>query len=594
MKKNSLAIIIPFYKIDFFEKTLSSLAQQTDQRFQVYIGDDASPVPPTELLEKYQGKFSFTYKRFKDNLGSVSLVKQWERCIAMMQKEEWFMILGDDDVLGENVVETFYKNLPEIEKTAHVVRCSSVLINEKDEPISQEYHHPQLENAIESYCKKLIGESRSSLSEYIFRKESYNTFGFKDYALAWTTDDRAVIDFSQNKPIFSINALVKVRMSDQNITGKKDNLQPKILARLQSTKAILQDFSRQLTVEQKKILFSVYENQLYRLETVNFSDALFLFKKSWQIFGLRYFVNQLKSVLIKKYFKGNIEFLNFSVRTKKLRKNIYPLKVKSIEATLEEITTHKKSISRYGDGEFRLILPNENLKFQEENQLLTERLKEVLTSHLENHLVAIPESFHSVKAFKLNVKYWWIDFINKFGNQLSRYLSKEKTYGNAFISRFYLDYENKSQVEKTIKNLKKIWQNRDVLIIEGEFSRLGIGNDLFDEVSSLQRLICPSKNAFSHYDEIVEKAKELGKDKLVLIALGPTATVLSYDLARDGFWAIDIGHVDIEYSWYLEKAEYKIPVKYRWVNESTSQDSIDLPEHLRESYFNSIFYKIEE
>lgn len=590
----NLAIVIPYYKIDYFAETLESLAQQTDQRFQVYIGDDASPVPPTELLEKYQGKFNVTYKRFKDNLGSVSLVKQWERCIAMMQEEEWFMILGDDDVLGENVVETFYKNLPEIEKTAHVVRCSSVLINEKEEPISQEYHHSQLENAIESYCRKLRGESRSSLSEYIFRKESYNILGFKDYALAWTTDDRAVIDFSQNKPIFSINALVKVRMSDQNITGKKDNLQPKILARLQSTKEILEDYALQLTLEQKKILFSVYENQLYRVETVSFSDALFLFKKSWQLFGLKYFFNQLKSILIKKYFKGNIEFLNFYLRTKKLRKNVFPLKVKSLEETISEIINHKKSISRFGDGEFRLILPNENLKFQEENQLLTERLKQVLTSHLENHLVAIPESFHSVKAFKLNVKYFWIGFINKYGNQLSRYLSKEKTYGNAFISRFYLDYENKSQVEKTIKNLKKIWQNKDVLIIEGEFSRLGIGNDLFDEVSSLQRLICPSKNAFSHYTEILEKAKKLGKDKLVLIALGPTATVLSYDLARAGFWAIDIGHVDIEYSWYLEKAEYKIPVKYRLVNESTNQDSIDLPEHLRESYLNSIIYKIEE
>jgi len=65
---------------------------------------------------------------------------------------------------------------------------------------------------------------------------------------------------------------------------------------------------------------------------------------------------------------------------------------------------------------------------------------------------------------------------------------------------------------------------------------MGIGNDLFDGVSSLQRLICPSKNAFSHYTEILEKAKKLGKDKLVLIALGPTATVLSYDLARAGFW----------------------------------------------------------
>lgn len=589
-----LAIVIPYFKINFFEETLSSLAQQTDQRFQVYIGDDSSPIPPTELLEKYQGKFSFTYKRFKDNLGSISLAKQWERCIAMMQEEEWFMILGDDDVLGKNVVETFHKNLPEIEKTAHVVRCSSVLINEKDETISQEYHHPRLENAIESYCKKLIGESRSSLSEYIFRKESYNTFGFKDYALAWTTDDRAVIDFSQNKPVFSINALVKVRMSDQNITGKKDNLQPKILARLQSTKAILDDFSHQLTVEQKKILFSVYESQLYRVETVSFSDALFLFKKSWQLFGLKYFVNQLKSVLTKKYFKGNIEFLNFYLRTKKLRKNVFPLKVHSIEETISEIVNHKKSISRFGDGEFRLILPNENLKFQEENQLLTEKLKEVLTSNLENHLVAIPESFHSVKAFKLNVKYWWIDFINKFGNQLSPYFKNGKTYGNAFISRFYLDYENKSQVEKTIKNLKKIWDKKDILIVEGEFSRLGIGNDLFDGVSSLQRLIGPSKNAFSHYDEVVEKVKELGKDKLVLIALGPTATVLSYDLAYAGFWAVDIGHVDIEYSWYLEKAEYKIPVKYRLVNESTNQDSIDLPEHLRESYLNSIIYKISE
>ena len=298
-----LAIIIPFYKIDYFAETLESLAQQTDQRFQVYIGDDASPVPPTELIEKYQGKFNFTYKRFDDNLGSISLTKQWERCIAMMQEEEWFMILGDDDILGENVVETFYKNLPEIEKTAHVVRCSSVLINEKDEPISQEYHHSQLENAIESYCKKLRGESRSSLSEYIFRKESYNTFGFKDYALAWTTDDRAVIDLSQNKPIFSINALVKVRMSDQNITGKKDNLQPKILARLQSTKDILEDFSHTLSLEQRKILFSVYENQWYRAHTFDIIHLYTLLRYSFAIFGINYTLVQVKSVIFHVFIK---------------------------------------------------------------------------------------------------------------------------------------------------------------------------------------------------------------------------------------------------------------------------------------------------
>ncbi|MFT3918850.1 SP_1767 family glycosyltransferase [Cloacibacterium sp.] len=287
-------------------------------------------------------------------------------------------------------------------------------------------------------------------------------------------------------------------------------------------------------------------------------------------------------------------FYYWYIRTMPLRKQFFFPKVLGIEETISEIVNHKKSISRFGDGEFRLVLPNENLKFQEENQKLTERLKEVLTSNLENHIVAIPESFHSVKAFKLNVKYWWMNFMNKFGNQLSPYFNKKKKYGNAFISRFYLDYKDKRKVENTVTRLKKIWDKKDVLIVEGEFSRLGIGNDLFDNSTSLQRIICPSKNAFSRYNEILEQTKKLGENKLILIALGPTATILSYDLAQAGFWAVDIGHVDIEYMWYLENAEHKIPVKYRLVNESIGQTIIDLPENLEETYNRSIVYKISE
>lgn len=289
-----------------------------------------------------------------------------------------------------------------------------------------------------------------------------------------------------------------------------------------------------------------------------------------------------------------IYFFYWYFRTIPFRKKFFFPKVLGIEQTIFEIANHKKSISRFGDGEFRLILPNENLKFQEENQLLTEKLKEVLTSNLENHLVAIPESFHSVKAFKLNVKYWWIDFINKYGNQLAPYFKKEKIYGNAFVSRFYLDYENKSHVEKNINNLKKIWDKKDILTVEGEFSRLGIGNDLFDNAASLQRILCPSKNAFSRYNEILEITKKVGENKLILIALGPTATVLSYDLALAGFWAVDIGHVDVEYMWFLEKADYKIPLKYRLVNESAEQKSIDLPENLKKIYLKSIICEISE
>ena len=42
----------------------------------------------------------------------------------------------------------------------------------------------------------------------------------------------------------------------------------------------------------------------------------------------------------------------------------------------------------------------------------------------------------------------------------------------------------------------------------------------------------------------------LPKDKLFILALGPMATVLAYDLARLGYRALDLGHIDIEYEWF--------------------------------------------
>ena len=109
-----LAIVIPYYKINFFGATLESLANQTNKQFKVYIGDDASLDNPKELLDKYQDQFNFVYQKFEENLGGISLVQQWNRCIALSSNEDWIIILGDDDVLESNCVESFYSNLKEI------------------------------------------------------------------------------------------------------------------------------------------------------------------------------------------------------------------------------------------------------------------------------------------------------------------------------------------------------------------------------------------------------------------------------------------------------------------------------------------------
>lgn len=223
-----LAIVIPYYKLSFFKETLDSLANQTDKRFKVFIGDDASPENPTDLLGKYQGKFDFVYHRFEKNLGGTSLVQQWERCIALSDNEKWIMILGDDDYLGETVVTSWYENYNLFVEKSNVIRFASRLIYEDEKKVSEVYLHPVWEKSTDSFYRNFLGKSRSSLSEHIFRRISFQKNHFHDFPMAWHSDDRAWLEFSEFNIIYTINeAFVSIRVSDESVTGKKDNLESK-------------------------------------------------------------------------------------------------------------------------------------------------------------------------------------------------------------------------------------------------------------------------------------------------------------------------------------------------------------------------------
>jgi len=227
---NSLAIVIPYFKIDFFEETLSSLARQTNKQFHVYIGNDASPDDPEEIINKYKENLDITYKSFDRNLGRVDLTAQWDRCIKMIKNESWIMILGDDDYLSPDVVSSFYRGNEDIQENSNLVRFASKIIFGSNSE-SEKYEHPKLEKAEKAFLRRYYGETRSSLSEYIFRRDSYEEYGFYNYPLAWHSDDRAWLEFSEGKPIYSINeAIVYFRHSNVHITGRDDNLKAKDLS----------------------------------------------------------------------------------------------------------------------------------------------------------------------------------------------------------------------------------------------------------------------------------------------------------------------------------------------------------------------------
>jgi glycosyltransferase involved in cell wall biosynthesis len=273
-----LAIIIPYYKLTFFNDTLKSLANQTDKRFKVYIGDDASIENPEVLINSYRDKFDFVYHRFEENLGSISLTKQWERCIELSKNEEWIMILGDDDYLEETVVSLWYENHHLFDKKTDVIRFATKMVVQKNNEISNKFEHPIWEKATDAYLRKFNHLTRSSLSEYIFSKKTFNKYHFYNYPLAWNSDDQAWLDFSDNKSIFTINeSVVYVRLSSSNISGKTDNFLLKNNSQILFYKKLIKEKLHYYEHTQRLLFLRRYENDILKTRKLTSAEWIFLF-----------------------------------------------------------------------------------------------------------------------------------------------------------------------------------------------------------------------------------------------------------------------------------------------------------------------------
>lgn len=251
--------------------------------------------------------------------------------------------------------------------------------------------------------------------------------------------------------------------------------------------------------------------------------------------------------------------------------------------TILYIIKNKCSVSRYGDGEFQMIthlkrhgtIENFHVDtFQHYDIQLASRLLEVYESNITGHLVCIPYAFKDSSIYK---GYERTFFEREFLWRKELFIGNKnfKLMGDACFTRFYLNRRDIKDYDLYVSYLKKIWNGKNILIAEGEYSRLGVGNGLFDNAAEIHRLLCPSTDAFNKYDQILSEIKKNPRNILILLALGHTATVLAYDLAKCGYQAIDIGHVDIEYEWMRMKAKHKVSVPNKYVNEVTNGGRID-------------------
>lgn len=285
------------------------------------------------------------------------------------------------------------------------------------------------------------------------------------------------------------------------------------------------------------------------------------------------------------YIKRNEVLLN---KLKEERWNI-----KTTKETIEKII-QGYSISRYGDGEFDIAFRKKELYFQEYDSELSKYLREILNSNLEKLLVAIPRTLIEIKNLKENEKYFWSRYYLKQKEKLEKNISKEKVYYDSMISRFYMPYINPKENIESIDKLIKYFSNKKILILEGENTRFGLGNSLLKNSSEIQRIILPDRNGFRKYKEVIKFVLEnFTRDNIILIALGPTVTVLAYEFSKEGYQALDIGHLDVEYEWYLLKAKTKVDLQYKTVSEvSEIKEKEILDKKLEDLYLKQIKKKI--
>ena len=245
-------------------------------------------------------------------------------------------------------------------------------------------------------------------------------------------------------------------------------------------------------------------------------------------------------------------------------------RIMTIQETLEKILNEQCSLCRFGDGEFKWMLAIPQNSFQQQSDLLKDCLQHVLRKRDKKFLIALPPYFGSLLSYNAYAIKYWGKEMSLRRKRIYTLLDSSYEYGNLNVTRFYMDYRDKGHVLAVVKKWRDIFRGRKIVIIEGEYSRLGVGNDLLAQATACYRIICPAVNAFRYRREILQAFLDMkfAHEVLVILALGPTATVLSAELFDYGYQVIDIEHIDVEYMWSLMRAKYKVPVKGRWVNEA--------------------------
>jgi hypothetical protein len=221
-----------------------------------------------------------------------------------------------------------------------------------------------------------------------------------------------------------------------------------------------------------------------------------------------------------------------------------PLRVVDEWKTLGTLGEQRASFARYGDGELEIMI-GRGISFQEYHPELARRLRAILRAATPQFLIGIP-NFAALQIKSAERKRRW----ERYRCMFSHLVRRDAPYHSAFVSRPAAIGLESVEYFRTFESL---WTGRDVVLVHN--SAAVASHPLFREARSVRHVACAAQHAFREYPALLERATAFHATPgiLFLIAAGPTAGVLAWDLAQRGAQALDIGHLTNTYDEFLGK-----------------------------------------
>lgn len=249
------------------------------------------------------------------------------------------------------------------------------------------------------------------------------------------------------------------------------------------------------------------------------------------------------------------------------------IKVHSIDETIDELLHTEKSMVRFGDGEI-VMIKGRDLVLQKAQPEIAEGLKKILAYPYDDLIVTIPGVFDTLSDHTKESRQFWRDHLLMCRKTYEKYCNPDRVYYSTFISRCYYFAKDKNRCAQWYDGIRDIWKDRSVVVVEGERSHNGVGNDLLDRAAGVERIICPPKDAYGSLNRILEACMQYDRDRLFLLSVGVAAKFIAMELFEKGYRVLDIGNLDMEYEWYVRGADHKIPLeKHEIVGEEANREA---------------------